>query len=68
MSKFGSSGGDEGSWGAKGKRNIGGSGEGLEGLLKGLKLSEEEMCKVKGPWRLEGDAMEKAPLVVGSYL
>lgn len=53
MSKLGGSNGGGGSWGGKGKRSSGGS-ESLEGLLKGLKLSEEELSKVKGARRAEG--------------
>jgi hypothetical protein len=48
-----------------GKPGASGSGAGLEGLLKGLKLSEEERNKVKGTRQKEGDDGEQAPKVVG---
>lgn len=40
-------------------------GVGLEGLLKGLKLSEEERSKVRGAKRKEGGGGEQAPQAVG---
>lgn len=40
----------------------GGGGMGLEGLMRGLKLSEEERTGVRGEWRKEA---EKLPQAVG---
>jgi hypothetical protein len=51
--------------GGKGEHSCGGGGEGLEGLLRGLKLSEEELSRVKGTRRPEDGEGEQAPHAVG---
>lgn len=53
-----------GELGGKGKRSCGGGSEGLEGLLRGLKLSEE-MSKVKAARRTEGGDGDQATQAVG---
>jgi hypothetical protein len=42
------------------------SGEGLDGLMKGLKLiEEEEEVRVKGAWRMNAKELGKVPQAVG---
>lgn len=43
----------------------GGGGGGLEGLLRGLRLSEEERGGVKGAWRKETQDKDQLPQAVG---
>lgn len=43
----------------------GGGDGGLEGLMQGLRLSEEERSRVRGARRREGEAGEQAPQAVG---
>lgn len=42
-----------------------GGGDGLAGLMKGLKLTEEEKCGVRVAWRKEEEDATQVPQAVG---
>ena len=46
-------------------RRSGGGGDGLAGLMRGLKLSEEERSSIKGAWMTGERDLEQVPQAVG---